>query len=283
MSVDASLMKLIALGGTGEGNTVVHALCRRGDDFLPRSEIKRTDASGSSLHLLGGFRLMRGPHIVPVRHSAARLIARLAIKGPHPRADIAPHLWPDSPAEVALGDLRTVLTRARAEVAGLIIEEGRALRLATPECDVLTVRKWAVDVLNEVDSGTYPRGLGEELLPTWEDAWLIEEREELRLLQLHALDALGQRLLASGLLSRAARAAMAAVRIDPLRESANRLLIEIHLRQGNELDAVKRFRRYEALLRSEVGLIPGPAVRTLIAPILGGRVIPQSDPLPSRR
>jgi DNA-binding SARP family transcriptional activator len=120
-------------------------------------------------------------------------------------------------------------------------------------------------------------------LPTWEDAWLIEEREELRLLQLHALDALGQRLLASGLLSRAARAAMAAVRIDPLRESANRLLIEIHLRQGNELEAVKRFRRYEALLRSEVGLIPGPAVRTLIAPILGGRVIPQSDPVPSRR
>ena len=35
---------------------------------------------------------------------------------------------------------------------------------------------------------------------------------------------------------------------DPLRESANRILIAFHLRGGNRLDALRKFSRYKQLL-----------------------------------
>jgi DNA-binding SARP family transcriptional activator len=221
--------------------------------------------------LMGGFRVLRGSSVVPMRPSAERLVARLALKGAQARYDVSQCLWPESSKATGLSSLRTVLTRARFDAPHLLVEEGRILRLATDSCDAADVRQWTIDVLAGHEPELYPRGLGEDLLPGWDDSWLGEEREELRGLQLHALDALGQRLLLAGMLSRAARAAMAAVRIDPLRESATRLLIEVHLRQGNDLEAIKRFRRYEGLLRSEIGLIPGPALRTLIAPTLAAR------------
>jgi DNA-binding SARP family transcriptional activator len=221
--------------------------------------------------LMGGFRILRGSGVVPIRPSAERLVARLALKGAQTRYDVSQCLWPESCKTAGLSALRTVLTRARVDAPHLIVEDGRILRLAANNCDASDVRQWAIDVLAGEEPELYPRGLGEDLLPGWDDSWLAEEREELRGLQLHALDALCQRLLLSGMLSRAARAAMAAVRIDPMRESATRLLIEVHLRQGNELEALKRFRRYERLLRVEMGLIPGPALRTLIAPTLAAR------------
>ena len=46
---------------------------------------------------------------------------------------------------------------------------------------------------------------------------------------------------------------VAAVRLDPLRESANRLLIDVHLRDGNGTDALRQFHAYSSLLRSETG------------------------------
>jgi DNA-binding SARP family transcriptional activator len=225
----------------------------------------------TAICLMGGFRVMHGSGTIPMRPSAERLVARLALKGAQTRQDVAQCLWADSSKATGLSALRTVLTRARLDAPHLVLEEGRLLRLATNNCDAADVHQWAISVLAGQEPESYPRGLGEDLLPAWDDSWLAEEREELRGLQLHALDALGQRLVLSGMLSRAARAAMAAVRIDPLRESATRLLIEVHLRQGNDLDAIKRFRRYEVLLRNEIGLIPGPALRTLIAPVLAAR------------
>lgn len=230
--------------------------------------------------LMGGFRVFRGQGVVPIRPSVARLIARLGLKGAQPRNDLTNCLWPDSPTAVGLSALRTVLTRARLDAPGLIVSEGRVLRLATTHCDLCAVQRWAAEVLAGGDPEIFPKGLGEELLSAWDDPWLVEEREHVRLLQLHALDALSQRLMLGGLLSRAAQTAMAAARIDPLRESTTRLLIEVHLRQGNELDAVRRFRHYEALLRREFGLMPGPALRTLIAPVMAARL---DQPIDSRR
>ncbi|MGH4010092.1 MAG: AfsR/SARP family transcriptional regulator [Pseudonocardiaceae bacterium] len=100
--------------------------------------------------------------------------------------------------------------------------------------------------------------------PGWGDDWLVESREELRLLQLYALEAASQRLLVAGRFGEAAGLALAALGLDPLRESANRLLIEIHLRDGNRPDALRQFHKYQQRLRLEMDIAPGPSLTALI-------------------
>jgi hypothetical protein len=67
--------------------------------------------------------------------------------------------------------------------------------------------------------------LSADLLPGWYDDWVLSEAEDWRQLRLHALEALADRLTATGRWGEAADAAGAAVRAEPLRESANAALI----------------------------------------------------------
>jgi DNA-binding SARP family transcriptional activator len=83
------------------------------------------------------------------------------------------------------------------------------------------------------------------------------------------LDALGERLAELGRLADALLVGLAAVQAEPLRESAHRLVIRIHLRQGNVADAVRQFRGYERLLLTELRAQPTAQIRELVAPCLG--------------
>jgi DNA-binding SARP family transcriptional activator len=116
-----------------------------------------------------------------------------------------------------------------------------------------------------------PQDAALELLPGWPDEWLVEMREELRLLQLYAFETCAQRLLLGGRCGEAARLALNALSLDPLRESANRILIEIHLRDGNKLDALRQFRKYEQLLRRELNIEPSPSLAVLAETLLPRR------------
>ena len=65
-----------------------------------------------------------------------------------------------------------------------------------------------------------------ELLPGWYDEWVIFERERIRQRMLHALEVLSQLLRKAGRYGEAIDAAMDAVAIEPLRETAHRALAE---------------------------------------------------------
>ena len=82
--------------------------------------------------------------------------------------------------------------------------------------------------------------------------------------RLHALEALADRLTATGRWGEAADAAGAAVRAEPLRERANAALIRVHLAEGNQSEAVRQFDRYRALLDAELGLQPTRRLRRLV-------------------
>lgn len=86
------------------------------------------------------------------------------------------------------------------------------------------------------------------LLPGWYDDWVVLERERLRQLQLHALDRLAAALLAAEEPGRALDAALVAVQADPLRESAHRIVVRIHLREGNAPEALRAYERFAQLL-----------------------------------
>jgi DNA-binding SARP family transcriptional activator len=56
---------------------------------------------------------------------------------------------------------------------------------------------------------------------------------------------------------------------EPLRESAHRAVIEVHLAEGNPGEALRQYDLYRRLLRVELGLSPSQAIRSLVAHLLG--------------
>jgi two-component SAPR family response regulator len=104
-----------------------------------------------------------------------------------------------------------------------------------------------------------------DLLPGWYDEWLGQEQERVRQVRLTTLELLTMQLLDAGEYLPAVHTATLAVEGDPLRESAQRALIEVYIRAGNYVDAVRQYERYAAELRSDFGLCPSPMLETLIA------------------
>jgi len=215
------------------------------------------------LQLLGCFSLSTPDHRVALRPSGERLTALLALEGPLQRVGVADRLWPDQPPDRARGNLRNVIWRSRQDHPSLILEEGSLVSLGDVVIDVEDVRDWGLRAVRGEDPGPPPPHAPLELLPGWPEEWLIFPREELRLLQLHALEALAERRLLGGRLGEAASLAQAALGIDQLRESAHRLLIEVHLRAGNRPAALHQFQCYESVLR-DAGAAPAVSLTALI-------------------
>jgi DNA-binding SARP family transcriptional activator len=95
-----------------------------------------------------------------------------------------------------------------------------------------------------------------ELLPGWHDEWLLVEREELRQRQLHALEFGARRLIDRARYGEAILFLLAALRAEPLRESAHRLVIEAHLGEGNQSEARRQWQIYAHLVRERLGAAP---------------------------
>ncbi|MGW1987567.1 AfsR/SARP family transcriptional regulator [Streptomyces collinus] len=112
-----------------------------------------------------------------------------------------------------------------------------------------------------------PQGLlrGEDLLPGWDEEWLLPERERLRQLRLHALDALAEALVREGRPALALEAAWESVRAEPLRESAHRAAVSAHLAEGNLSEAVRHYRSFQRLLREELGVEPSARLTRMLA------------------
>ncbi len=219
--------------------------------------------------LLDGFQLVLGGAALPVPLGVQRLLALLAL---HPgavlRSNVRGILWPDVTESAANGRLRTALWRAGRLHDGLVETSPTHLRLAgdtvvdTHETVALAHRLLAPA---DVDAGELiQEALAGELLPGWYDDWVLFERERLNQLMLHALEALAVRLLALGRYGSAADAAYAAIRVDPLRESAQQVLIRVHLAEGNVREAVRRYRAYAGLLQDELGIQPSAALTELV-------------------
>lgn len=105
-----------------------------------------------------------------------------------------------------------------------------------------------------------------DLLPDWDDEWLDQERDRMRQLRLHMIEALAERLIVEGRFGRAIEAAMAAVRADNLRESAHRMVIRAHLAEGNVNEARRAYDACRTILVREVGVEPSPQTRKYLEP-----------------
>jgi DNA-binding SARP family transcriptional activator len=224
------------------------------------------------LRLLRGFELRQLDHPTEVPTNVQRLVAFLALSGcPQHRIKIAGTLWADRPDERAAANLRTALWRARRIDEGLVTTRAGYLALG-PEVridltDAVDRAKRVVADPDHCDPDQAPAVfVVDDLLPEWYDDWIIFERERLRQLLLHSLEILSLRLSALGRHALAIEAGLAAVAAEPLRESAQRVLIAAHLDEGNMAEAVRQYDRFARLLDDALGIAPSETLRALVAP-----------------
>jgi DNA-binding SARP family transcriptional activator len=225
------------------------------------------------LTLIGGFALWQGGQELRIPASGQRLVALLALKDrPVGRLHVAGTLWPDYPTARSLADLRTALWRVNRSAEQVISATSSFLCLVPGiEVDVRSLAASARRLSGggpgpaavDLDSAA-PAGLSGDLLPDWYDDWLHDERERLRQTRLHALENLARWLSADGRHADAIQAALAAVALEPLRESAHHTLIEIHLAEGNRSEARRQFQRCQQLLKDELGVEPSHSMRRLL-------------------
>lgn len=232
-----------------------------------------TVAPAPRITLLDGFCLQLGtgrPRSVEgLPRGAQRLVAHLCLSGRPPRAAIAGHLWPDVPEDHAHGSLRSALWRLHKAAPGLVEVTGSSLALAAGvRVDVRDLTDWARrvqdpgSVLDDVEvPDCSVRG---ELLPGWFDDWVLLERERLRQLRMHALELVAERLSDAGRHGDALQAAYAAVHAEPLRESAHRTVVRVHLAEGNLAEALRAYERFHALLADELGVAPSEHMTRLV-------------------
>ena len=222
------------------------------------------------LTLLDTFELASNGALIPLPLPAQRLVAYLALQArPLRRVHLASVLWLDSTETHASGSLRSALWRLRRSGYELVEETGDQLCLSGGVgVDVRRTAAWATRVLDRSSPVTSADVLeavrSGELLRDWYDDWVLLERERLRQLRAHALEVLCERLSEAERFSEAMEVGLAAVRNDPLRESAHRAVMRIHLAEGNDAEALRHFTYFERLLGDELGFEPSPRMRALV-------------------
>jgi DNA-binding SARP family transcriptional activator len=228
----------------------------------------------TSLRLLGGFELKVAGARVEVPAPGRRLLAYLAVqRRTLERSHVAGVLWPDTTDTKAASRLRSAVWRLQGVEPFAVHVTPSSLTLSPDvDVDVATLESTARALRardSALDIGAIEVAqLGGELVPELWDAWLVFERERLRQVSVHALELLSQRLTERGDHERAVLAALGAVEVEPLRETANRRLVLAHLAEGNVTEAARSYCRYADLLRDELGLEPQPSFTDLIAPAL---------------
>jgi DNA-binding SARP family transcriptional activator len=224
-----------------------------------------------SIRLLGAFSLSVDHGSVTLPSNAQRVLGFLAVTGLEQRRDsIATNLWPRASPDRAMSNLRTALWRVRRAHPAIVRARRDSVRLedgVAVDYDLLTARARQIiagDGRDESVIGLAPDLLEIELLPGWDEEWLLIDRERYRQLRIHALESLSCLLTTKGLFARAIDVACAAIRIEPLHESAHAALIAAHMAEGNRTEAIRHFRSYSRLLADETGLAPSPQLEQLI-------------------
>ena len=226
--------------------------------------------------LLGGFDVSYGQEKINLPLGAQRLLGLLALQeGPVHRVAAAERLWRTCVSARASANLRSALWQVRRGVGATVVESGGSqLRLA-PAVQVDQRSTLSdVQVITNSRGGVAPdllsrhveiiKALSQDLLPDWSEDWLVLERERWDQVRLHALETFARQLMSAERYVPALEAALRAVSIEPIRESAHRTLIEIHLAEGNSACAVKHYQRYRGMLYRELGVAPSRRMARLI-------------------
>jgi DNA-binding SARP family transcriptional activator len=241
-------------------------------EWVQRLVARSEDAKTVVLHLFGGPFVTVNDCRIAVPEGGARLLAFVALHDNRvERRYAAGALWPIGNDLRAAGNLRSALWRLkRGCVPPLLVADKSSLSLRDDVVtDLHVISQWAYRVIEGMptpaDLDTKPEGVDAlDLLPGWYDDWALMVRERIRHRLLHALEALTVALVRCGRCGDAVEVALLAVSSDPLRESAQRALIEACVAEGNWVEGRRRLEAYRSLLLRELGIEPDPLLSELL-------------------
>lgn len=235
-------------------------------------------ATRYSVRLLRQFELA-DEHGQPVAlpSPAQRVLAFLAVHDcPLHRAFVAGSLWPDSTEAKAYGSLRSALWRLTASAPGAVIAGPSSLQLGDGVTIDLIELLATTRVLRSggplaglPDAGELITRFEHELLTDWYEEWVAVWRERWRQARLHALEAMARHLALAGEFDAAVECGLAAIVAEPLRETSHRVLIEVHLLEGNRSEALREYDALRTLLERELGVEPDDQLTELVRPLIG--------------
>jgi DNA-binding SARP family transcriptional activator/predicted ATPase len=245
--------------------------------------------------LLGGFRVVRCGHEIPIsawqkRGTAQALVKLLALARGHRlhRDQVLDVVWPDLDPEAADRAFRKALHYARhalepdltqGRASRYLLLQGGTVSLAS---DLVTVdaacfRDRGQEALKRADPEALEQALSlytGELLPgdRYED-WVAVHREELSTLHLQLLTRLADVLSEQGKYAAAIDRLHEVLTVDPLREDVHRAIMGLHVRAGSVHAALRQYMACAEILRHELDVEPEAETEELRARISSNRFV----------
>lgn len=234
--------------------------------------VESPPVSALEILLLGSFTVRVEGHPLPRLRTrkGQSLLALLALRPGRAveREWLAGTLWPESAERQAYANLRLCLVDLRhalgAQAYRLQAPSTRTLRLDTTDItvDVLDFD----DAVKCGDTASLERATALYRGPLLEDCleeWILPEREARAVSYLQALESLAAGAMERGESATAAHYLRLILARDPLRETAQRSLMQALVQQGSYAAAVLSYRGFRIRLRQEMGAEPDAETRTL--------------------
>jgi DNA-binding SARP family transcriptional activator len=197
------------------------------------------------------------------------------------RQRIAFHLWSESPEERARANLRKELSHLRHALPN----PDEYLRVDTKTLQWLPQGNFTLDVaefeaaVKAAEQATDPSAIQAkleqaielyrgDLLPDWDDEWVLLERERLQQLHLRVLERLVKALEAQHDYQTALTYARQMLRIDSLNEATYSALMRLYSLSGDRAKALQVYHQCMTVLREELGIDPSLTTRKLYEQLL---------------
>jgi predicted ATPase/DNA-binding SARP family transcriptional activator len=230
------------------------------------------------LHVLGPFELEHaGRHIHMPRRKVASLLAYLILHPQkHRREELAGLFWGDFPDSEALHSLRTALTALRSTADTDILSTDSETVRFNPTfplwVDALAFQSYGVRFLAETPYDLCTsfidlyRG---DLLPDFDDDWIIPERERLRGLYVDVLLHTAQQMRSRSDYERAIGFARRVLAIEPANERAHQHIMFCFIALGDRYTAMRQYGECKRALEADLATAPLPETIALYRWIRG--------------
>ena len=230
---------------------------------------------------------------------AGALLAYLAYhcRQSHPRDALIERFWPDISLEAAHNNFRVVLSMLRRcleppdlKPGSVLIADRSHVQIHPPACRTDVVAFEAA-LESERHSGSdtdrvtlLTRAVelySGELLPGYDDLWILPERQRLSDVYLGALRRLIKYLVKERDFDRAAGFARRAIDVDPLREESHRNLMRLYSILGRPAAALQQYTELQRILQQALGAEPSPTMRDFAMQLANGIGEELRSPVPS--
>lgn len=245
------------------------------------------------LHFLGQPRIRLGDRPI-LEISASKWMGLLAYLALHEeqfsRSQLEALFWGESAIEQAQGSLRVAIHTLNKQLGAPIQSTRKLVWFAAAPPVVVDVAQFrALIARGDAESlatavslyrGDFLAGIAIPDAPEFE-SWLRQEREQLRLEALTALEKLVTHYRKAGQPEAAMQTARRLLEIEPWRETAHRQLMLLLARSGDYNGAIRQYQQCRDLLAAELEMPPMPETEALYQRIVALRERPPRADLPA--